>query len=161
MFASHVNFAIIFVGTPPLSQILLVSWLDLNFKKIILATAWRTSVYVGSPWSPCSKVIDHTRLWSQHSGGRDRWISELKISLVYRSSSMTARTTQRNSVSKANTQRLRAGEMALWLSLLGFPLLWRDTVTKATLIRTFNWGWLTDSEVPDVKAAGDCVSHKA
>jgi uncharacterized protein (DUF2252 family) len=37
---------------------------------------------------------------SQHSGGRGRWISELKASLVYRVSSRTARTTQRNPVSK-------------------------------------------------------------
>jgi hypothetical protein len=33
-------------------------------------------------------------------GGRDRWISEFKASLVYRVSSRTARTTQRNPVSK-------------------------------------------------------------
>jgi hypothetical protein len=32
--------------------------------------------------------------------GRDRWISESKASLVYRVSSRTARTTQRNPVSK-------------------------------------------------------------
>ena len=31
---------------------------------------------------------------------------------------------------------------------VGFPLLWRDTMTKTTLQRTtFNWGWLTGSEV--------------
>jgi hypothetical protein len=33
-------------------------------------------------------------------GGRGRWISEFKASLVYRVSSRTARTTQRNPVSK-------------------------------------------------------------
>jgi hypothetical protein len=33
-------------------------------------------------------------------GGRDRWISEFKASLVYRESSRTARATQRNPVSK-------------------------------------------------------------
>jgi hypothetical protein len=32
-------------------------------------------------------------------GGRDRWISEFEASLVYRVSSRTARTTQRNPVS--------------------------------------------------------------
>jgi hypothetical protein len=33
-------------------------------------------------------------------GGRDRWISEFKASLVYRVSSRTARAIQRNPVSK-------------------------------------------------------------
>jgi hypothetical protein len=33
-------------------------------------------------------------------GGRGRWISEFKASLVYRVSSRTAKTTQRNPVSK-------------------------------------------------------------
>jgi hypothetical protein len=33
-------------------------------------------------------------------GGRDRWISEFKASLVYRVSSRTARAIQRNSVLK-------------------------------------------------------------
>jgi hypothetical protein len=33
-------------------------------------------------------------------GGRGRWISEFKVSLVYRVSSRTARAIQRNSVSK-------------------------------------------------------------
>ena len=39
-------------------------------------------------------------LKSQHLGGRGRWISEFEASLVYRVSSRTARTTQRNPVSK-------------------------------------------------------------
>jgi hypothetical protein len=39
-------------------------------------------------------------LLSQHSGGRDRWISEFEASLVYRVSSRTARAIQRNPVSK-------------------------------------------------------------
>ena len=34
------------------------------------------------------------------SEGRGRWISKFKASLVYRANSMTAKTTQRNSVSK-------------------------------------------------------------
>jgi hypothetical protein len=36
------------------------------------------------------------RLKFQHSGGRGRWISEFKASLVYRVSSKTARATQRS-----------------------------------------------------------------
>jgi uncharacterized protein (DUF2252 family) len=38
-------------------------------------------------------------------GGRGRWISELKASLVYRVSSRTARATQRNPVSKKQTNK--------------------------------------------------------
>jgi hypothetical protein len=34
----------------------------------------------------------------QHLGGRGRWISAFKVSLVYRMSSRTARATQRNPV---------------------------------------------------------------
>jgi hypothetical protein len=41
-----------------------------------------------------------TRLESQHSGGRGRWIFEFEASLVYKVSSRTARATQRNPVSK-------------------------------------------------------------
>jgi hypothetical protein len=42
-------------------------------------------------------------------GGRDRQISEFKASLVYRVSSRTARTTQRNPVSKKrNKQKQQA-----------------------------------------------------
>jgi hypothetical protein len=45
-----------------------------------------------------------TRLYSQHSGGRGRQISEFKASLVYKVSSWTARATQRNPVSKTKTK---------------------------------------------------------
>jgi hypothetical protein len=38
------------------------------------------------------------RLSSQHLGGRGRWISEFKASLVYKVSSRTARAIQRNPV---------------------------------------------------------------
>jgi hypothetical protein len=38
-------------------------------------------------------------------GGRGRWISEFKASLVYRVSSRTARATQRNPVSKNKTKQ--------------------------------------------------------
>jgi hypothetical protein len=40
------------------------------------------------------------RLYSQHSEGRGRWISEFEASLVYRVSSRKARAIQRNPVSK-------------------------------------------------------------
>jgi hypothetical protein len=42
---------------------------------------------------------------SQHSGGRGRWISEFKASLVYRVSSRTARATQRNPVSEKKKKK--------------------------------------------------------
>jgi hypothetical protein len=45
------------------------------------------------------------RLQSQHSGGRGRWISEFKASLVYRVSSRTARATQRNPISKIKKRK--------------------------------------------------------
>jgi hypothetical protein len=38
-------------------------------------------------------------------GGRGRWISEFEASLVYRVSSRTAKTTQRNRVSKKQQQQ--------------------------------------------------------
>jgi hypothetical protein len=38
-------------------------------------------------------------------GGRGRWISEFEASLVYRVSSRTARTTQRNPVKKKKKKR--------------------------------------------------------
>jgi hypothetical protein len=40
-----------------------------------------------------------------HLGGRGRWISEFKASLVYRVSSRTARATQRNPISKNQKQQ--------------------------------------------------------
>jgi hypothetical protein len=40
-------------------------------------------------------------------GGRGRWISEFKASLVYRVSSRTARATQRNPVSENKTQKAK------------------------------------------------------
>jgi hypothetical protein len=43
-------------------------------------------------------------LKSQHLGGRDRWISEFEASLVFRVSSRTARTIQRNPVLKNKTK---------------------------------------------------------
>jgi hypothetical protein len=38
-------------------------------------------------------------------GGRDRWISEFEVSLVYRVCSRTARAIQRNPVSKQNKNK--------------------------------------------------------
>jgi hypothetical protein len=43
-------------------------------------------------------------------GGRDRQISEFKVSLVYRVSSRTARAIQRNPVSKNQKKRKRKEE---------------------------------------------------
>ena len=48
-------------------------------------------------------------LWSQHLGGRGRWISEFEANLVYRVSSRTAKTTQRNPVSKNKQKKLFLG----------------------------------------------------
>jgi hypothetical protein len=44
---------------------------------------------------------------SQHSGGRGRWISEFETSLVYRVSSRTARTIQKNPVSKNQNKKIK------------------------------------------------------
>jgi hypothetical protein len=46
-----------------------------------------------------------TRLSSQHLGGRGRWVSEFKASLVYRVSSRTPRAIQRNPVSKKKKKK--------------------------------------------------------
>jgi hypothetical protein len=43
-------------------------------------------------------------------GGRGRWISEFEASLVYRVRSWTARTAQRNPVSKKKKKRKRERE---------------------------------------------------
>jgi hypothetical protein len=43
-------------------------------------------------------------------GGRDRWISEFQDSLLYRMSSRTARATQRNPVSKKQTNNNKKKE---------------------------------------------------
>jgi hypothetical protein len=40
--------------------------------------------------------------------------------------------------------------MSLVLFGIRVLLLWTDTITKATLIRTFTWSWLTDSEVQSI-----------
>jgi hypothetical protein len=45
------------------------------------------------------------RLWSQHSGGRSRQISEFEASLVYKVSSRTARAIKRNPVLKNKTKQ--------------------------------------------------------
>jgi hypothetical protein len=44
-------------------------------------------------------------LYSQHSGGRGRRISEFEVGLVYKVSSRTARAIQRNPVSKQQQQQ--------------------------------------------------------
>jgi hypothetical protein len=55
--------------------------------------------------SACEPDSGGMRLYSQHLGGRGRWISEFKSSLVYRVSSRTARATQRNPISKIKHQK--------------------------------------------------------
>jgi hypothetical protein len=54
-------------------------------------------------------------------GGRGRWISEFKASLVYKVSSTTARATQRNPVSKKKRKKKKGNrivEMAQGLKML-------------------------------------------
>jgi hypothetical protein len=55
-------------------------------------------------------------------GGRDRWISEFEASLVYKVSSRTAKTIQRNPVSekkkKKKERKREAGLSDAWLSML-------------------------------------------
>jgi hypothetical protein len=51
-------------------------------------------------------------LWIRNLGGRGRWISEFKASLVYRVSSRTARATQRNPVSKNNNNNNKTSPKA-------------------------------------------------
>jgi hypothetical protein len=46
-------------------------------------------------------------------GGRGRWISEFEASLVYRVSSRTARTTQRNPVSKNKKKKKKEKESVI------------------------------------------------
>jgi hypothetical protein len=54
---------------------------------------------------PVCKVCKMGRAVMLHLGGRGRQISEFETSLVYRMSSRTARTTQRNPVSKNKTKQ--------------------------------------------------------
>jgi hypothetical protein len=54
-------------------------------------------------------------------GGRGRWISEFEASLVYRVSSRTARTTQRNPVSKKTTTKKQNKEIpSVKILFIGF-----------------------------------------
>jgi hypothetical protein len=48
-------------------------------------------------------------------GGRGKWISEFKGSLVYRVSSKTARATQRNPVLKNQKKRKKEKKIPNWL----------------------------------------------
>jgi hypothetical protein len=63
------------------------------------------------------------RLWSQHSGGRGRRISEFEGSLVYRVSSRTARATQRNPVSKKQNKTKTNKQTKSWLYEIKFILM--------------------------------------
>ena len=47
------------------------------------------------------------------------------------------------------------------VSSLGFPLLWRDTVTRATLIKdNIKWSWLTGSEVQSIIMVGSTAASR-
>ena len=59
---------------------------------------------------------------TQSSGGRGRWISEFKASLVYRVSSRTARTTQRNPISKNKTKQNKNKNPSVYLFICLFLL---------------------------------------
>jgi hypothetical protein len=50
-------------------------------------------------------VVVHAFNPTQHLGGRGRWVSEFKVSLVYRVNSRTVRDTQRNPVFKNNKKQ--------------------------------------------------------
>jgi hypothetical protein len=52
-----------------------------------------------------------SHLYSQHLGGRGRWISEFESSKVYRVSSRTVRATQRNPVSKIQNKQTKEKEL--------------------------------------------------
>jgi hypothetical protein len=67
-----------------------------DWKKIFTCSIKRLWFYAKHNW--------HTPI-IQHLGGRGRRISEFEASLVYRVSSRTARTTQRNPVSKNKTKQ--------------------------------------------------------
>jgi hypothetical protein len=65
-----------------------------------------------------------TRLWSQHSGGRGRQISEFEASLVYKVSSRTARAILRNPVSKnkqTNKQKQKQQQKKRFRTITGDP----------------------------------------
>jgi hypothetical protein len=60
-------------------------------------------------------------------GGRGRWISEFKASLIYKVSSRTARATQGNPVSKQTNKTKQGNSLERWLSgKAHLPLLQRD-----------------------------------
>jgi hypothetical protein len=64
------------------------------------------------------------RLLSQRLGGRGRQISEFEASLVYRGSSRTARTTQRNPVSKK--QETKQNSVNMFMTYYYAERLWRQ-----------------------------------
>jgi hypothetical protein len=81
----------------------------------------------------CQAGHGSSRLYSQHSGGRGRWISEFKASLVYKVSSRTARAIQRNSVSK-NQKKKKKQILSKCSTLLIFRYhLIPDRITKKQL----------------------------
>jgi hypothetical protein len=60
-------------------------------------------------------------------GGRGRWVSELKASLVYRVSSRTARAIQRNPVSKNQKKKEKKGKKVFSMTIFSIYILYHDT----------------------------------
>ena len=60
--------------------------------------------------------------------GRQRWISKFKASLVYRVSSRTARTTQRNPVLKRQKKK-KVSDLKM---ACGLTLMWQWVLSKNT-----------------------------
>jgi hypothetical protein len=86
-----------------------ITFLDLKlyYRAIAIKTTWywyrdRLINGIELKTQPGSGGI---HFYSQHLGGRGRWISEFKASLVYRVSSRTARAIQRNLVLNPSPQK--------------------------------------------------------
>jgi hypothetical protein len=47
----------------------------------------------------------------------------------------------------------------MYIFLVRVLLLWTDTMTKATLTRTFHWSWLTGSEVQSIIVKARAWQH--
>jgi len=62
----------------------------------------------------------------QHSGGRGRWVSEFKTSLVYKVSSRTARATLRNPVLKRKNKNMKEKNVCAWWGTLLIQVLGRQ-----------------------------------
>jgi hypothetical protein len=67
-----------------------------------------------------SKVNVARHWWHMHLGGRSRWISEFKASLVYRVNAKTANSTQRNPVSRKKKKRTQCSLFPLLVVYISF-----------------------------------------